>query len=283
MGALAGLLLGLGIVLAASAWGRPAPGRDVARPRRLEERLAQAGLDGVTPGRLIGACVSLGAVAGLLTTAVSQSWTIGLCFAAFAAYSPVALVGWRRRQRQDELRGAWPEAVDNLSSAVRAGLSLPEALTQLGTRGPESLRAPFARFGEDYRATGRFGESLDRLKASLADPVGDRVAESLRLARDVGGSDLGRLLRTLSTFLREDARTRAELEARQTWTVNAARLAVAAPWILLGLLALRPEAVRAYNSPEGFVLLVIGAGTCVAAYRMMLRIGRLPTEERVLR
>ena len=196
---------------------------------------------------------------------------------------PIALIGWRRRQRQDELRSAWPDAVDNLASAVRAGLSLPEALTQLGTRGPEPLRAAFNRFGEDYRASGRFGESLDALKQSLADPVGDRVAESLRLAREVGGSDLGKLLRTLSTFLREDARTRAELEARQTWTVNAARLAVAAPWILLGLLALRPEAVRAYNSPEGFFLLALGAGTCVVAYRMMLRIGRLPTEERVLR
>jgi tight adherence protein B len=283
VGALAGLLLGLGIVLGASAWTRPDPAPARPRHSRLEERLAQAGLDGVTPVRLVGACVGVGVTAGLLTTAVSASWTIGTCFAAFAAYSPVALVSWRRRQRQDELRLAWPDAVDNLGSAVRAGLSLPEALAQLGTRGPESLRPAFTRFGEDYRASGRFGESLDRLKVMLADPVGDRVAESLRLAREVGGSDLGRLLRTLSTFLREDARTRAELEARQTWTVNAARLAVAAPWILLGLLALRPEAVRAYNSPEGFVLLAFGAGTCVAAYRMMLRIGRLPTEERVLR
>jgi tight adherence protein B len=283
VGALTGLLLGLGSVLVVSAWNRPRAAPPRTRPRRLEEGLAQAGLDGVTPTRLLGACVGMGFTAGLLTTAISQSWTIGTCFAAFAAYAPVALVGWRRRQRQDELRSAWPDAVDNLASAVRAGLSLPEALTQLGSRGPESLRPAFTRFGEDYRATGRFGESLDRLKVMLADPVGDRVAESLRLARDVGGSDLGRLLRTLSTFLREDARTRSELEARQTWTVNAARLAVAAPWILLGLLALRPEAVRAYNSPEGLVLLALGAGTCVAAYRMMLRIGRLPTEERVLR
>ena len=53
------------------------------------------------------------------------------------------------------------------------------------------------------------------------------------MAREVGGTDLGRLLRTLSAFLREDARTRAELETRQGWTVNAARLAVAAPWIVL--------------------------------------------------
>jgi tight adherence protein B len=45
----------------------------------------------------------------------------------------------------------------------------------------------------------------------------------VRMAREVGGSDLGRLLRTLSSFLREDARTRAELETRQGWTVKTVR------------------------------------------------------------
>ena len=103
------------------------------------------------------------------------------------------------------------------------------------------------------------------------------------MARDVGGTDLGRLLRTLSAFLREDARTRAELETRQGWTVNAARLAVAAPWIILALLSLRPEAVDAYNTPQGLVVLAIGGGVCLIAYRVMVRIGRLPHEERVLR
>jgi tight adherence protein B len=283
VGALAGLLLGLGVVLVLSAWTHPQPAHVPPSRHRIEERLAQAGMVGVTPIRLLASCVAIGLVAGLVTLAVSQSWTITTCFAAFASYAPMGLVNWRRRQRQEELRSAWPDAVDNLASGVRAGLSLPEALAQLGVRGPDSLRPAFARFGEDYRASGRFGESLDRLKVTLADPVGDRVVESLRLAREVGGADLGRLLRTLSTFLREDARTRSELEARQTWTVNAARLAVAAPWILLGLLALRPEAVRAYNTPQGFALLAFGAGVCAVAYRLMLRIGRLPTEERVLR
>ncbi|HLZ36518.1 MAG TPA: type II secretion system F family protein [Mycobacteriales bacterium] len=177
----------------------------------------------------------------------------------------------------------WPEVFDNLASGVRAGLSLPEALTQVGVRGPETLRRPFVRFGEDYRATGRFTESVDRLKAGLADPVADRIIESLRMAREVGGSDLGRLLRTLSAFLREDARTRAELETRQGWTVNAARLALAAPWVLLGLLSLRPDAVAAYNSSAGVVVLVVGGVVSVTAYRIMVRIGRLPEERRVLR
>jgi tight adherence protein B len=103
------------------------------------------------------------------------------------------------------------------------------------------------------------------------------------MAREVGGSDLGRLLRTLSAFLREDARTRAELETRQGWTVNAARLAVAAPWIVLAMLSLRPQAVAAYDTATGLVVLAIGGATCLVAYRVMLRIGRLPDEERVLR
>ena len=154
----------------------------------------------------------------------------------------------------------WPEAVDNLASAVRAGLSLPEALTQLGARGPEQLRSPFRRFGEDYRANGRFGECLDRLKGALADPVGDRVVEALRMAREVGGTDLGRLLRTLSGFLREDARTRSELETRQGWTVNAARLALAAPWVLLLLLSTQPDAVQNYNTPAGTVVRCVRRG-----------------------
>ena len=92
----------------------------------------------------------------------------------------------------------WPEAVDHLASAVRAGLSLPEALTQLGARGPEPLRAAFDAFGRDYQATGRFSDCLDRLKQRLSDPVGDRVVEALRIAREVGGGDLGRMLRSLA-------------------------------------------------------------------------------------
>jgi tight adherence protein B len=58
---------------------------------------------------------------------------------------------------------------------------------------------------------------------------------------------------------------------------------VAAPWVVLGLLSLRPEAVAAYNTAAGSVVLVVGGSLCLIAYRVMLRIGRLPDEERVLR
>jgi tight adherence protein B len=160
---------------------------------------------------------------------------------------------------------------------------LPEAISAVAVRGPEQLRPAFRQFAADHRATGRFGDCLDRLKDSLADPTADRIIESMRVAREVGGTDLGRLLRTLSQFLREDARTRAELETRQGWTINAARLGLAAPWIVLGLLSLRPQTVAAYETGAGIAVLAIGAAVSFAAYRVMLRIARLPTEGRVLR
>ena len=285
MGVVLGLLLGAGLCLVWTAWWAPTPRtrRSDGWAARTQDLLVQAGATGVTPGGLVGASVVVGVVVALAGFVFTRSGTISLAFALLAGGIPAMLVRSRARRRRVALREVWPEVVDNLASGVRAGLSLPEAVAQLGERGPVELRPQFRAFASDFRASGRFSECLDALKARLADPVGDRIVEALRMTRDVGGTDLGRLLRTLSTFLREDARTRGELEARQSWTINAARLAVAGPWVVLALLATRPETAQAYDSVAGVAVLGLGAACCAVAYRLMIRIGRLPEETRVLR
>ena len=40
------------------------------------------------------------------------------------------------------------------------------------------MRPAFAGFASDYRATGSFGPSIERLAERLADPVADRVVEA---------------------------------------------------------------------------------------------------------
>ena len=249
----------------------------------LANVLMEAGLGSVSPGSLLTLSAVVGVFSWLLIYAISQSLVIAVFLGILGASTPIWVVRFRQRRRRAELRAVWPDAIEHLASGIRAGLSLAEAIEQLGVNGPEPLREPFREFARNYRVSGKFGDSLTRLKADLADPVGDRVVESLRLAREVGGQDLGRLLRTLASFLRDDARTRGELESRQSWTVNAARLAVAAPWMLLLLLSLRPEAVAAYDTTAGVVVLSAGAVVSVIAYRLMIRLGRLPIEERVLR
>lgn len=286
MGLLLGLFFGIGILLICWSFLSPRESKAATDGRlttRSRELLAAAGVEGVTPAAFIGACLLTGFVGFVLMFLVSAALPIGLVFGLMAGGLPVALLKSRARKRLSEFRELWPDVVDNIASAVRAGLSLSEALAQVGERGPLPLREPFRRFGADYASTGRFADSLDRLKARLADPVGDRVIEALRIAREVGGGDLGRLLRSLSSFLRDDARTRSELEARQSWSVNGARVAVAAPWLVLAMLSFQGDVIQRYNSPVGAVVIGVGAVVCVIAYRLMLRIGRLPEPERVLR
>ncbi|TLM85664.1 type II secretion system protein F [Pseudarthrobacter sp. NamE2] len=284
MAALLGLSTGAGLFLVWwSFWESPEQKRREKRPSRLGDLLTAAGVEKVSGGALAGTCLGVGLLVVLVFYAVSKSWPIAVCFGLFAGWLPITVLRWRAKRRTALLRQLWPDVVDHLRSAIRAGLPLPEALIQLGDKGPEELRPFFREFGADYRAGGQFDGSLNKLKHRLADPVADRIVEALRLTREVGGSDLGRLLGTLSEFLRESARTRSELEARQSWTINAARLAVAAPWIVMLLLATRPEAVQAYNSPVGAAVLLGGLVVSLVCYSIMLRIGALPQDERVLR
>lgn len=283
MGVAVGLGVGVGLLLIWSAFALPPSRRRIrSHEGAMQRLLARAGLSGVTQAGLIGLCLLAGIVVTAAVLLISRTLPVAAVFGLIAAYSPVAALNGRARRRQREFAEVWPEAVDNLTSGVRAGLSLPEALSGLAVRGPEPLRHAFAAFALDYQVTGRFGDSLDSLKQRLADPVGDRVVEGLRVARDVGGGELGRLLRALSAHLREDARTRSELEARQSWTINGARLAVAAPWLVLLLLAFQPEVIQRYSTPTGTAILLVGAGVCWLAYRLMMRIGRLPVERRIL-
>ncbi|WP_205474464.1 type II secretion system F family protein [Nocardioides sp. SYSU D00038] len=282
MGALVGLGVGIGLLLVWSAFTLPVERPAAPRDGWVRRLLAHAGLAEVSATGFVLLCAGCGVGAAFVIQAVSGTPPVALAFGAMGAWTPVAVVSARARRRQRELAEVWPDAVDNLASAVRAGMSLPDALAALGVRGPEALRPAFAAFALDYQVTGRFTDCLDRLKATLADPVGDRVVEGLRVAREVGGGELGRLLRNLSGYLRDDARTRSELESRQAWTVNGARLAVASPWLVLLFMSFQSEVIRRYASPGGVLVLAVGAGLCLVAYRMMMRIGRLPTERRIL-
>ncbi|SNC72016.1 tight adherence protein B [Kytococcus aerolatus] len=285
-GMLLGALTGLGLALVwDSCWPR-APRAPRLRPSwsdRVRDDLAVARWAGLTPWGLVAMTAGLGLVVLVLTVGVTGVLPVGLCFGLIAAVLPWAALSQTAARRRSRLRDAWPDCVDHVASAVRAGMALPEALAQLAVRGPEELRPAFAGFAHDYRATGRFHVSLDALRDRLADPVADRLVESLRIAREVGGSDLGVVLRTLSAFLREEAQTRAEIEARQSWTVNAARLGLAAPWIVLAMLATRGDSLTAYGTPTGAAVLLGGGVISVGAYLLMLRLGRLPRPERVLR
>ncbi|MDQ1548060.1 MAG: tight adherence protein [Actinomycetota bacterium] len=278
-----GLLLGIGLLLAASPilW----PGTDSESPRtsaatRAHELLVQAGMGRVGLGTVAVVSILLGVAAAALVFALVPVVAVAGAAGILVLCLPAAVVVWRARVQRRATRVVWPDVVDHLVSAVRSGLALPDSVVTLAHSGPPITRAAFAEFERDYRMTGGFADSLDRLKDRLADPVADRIIETLRMSREVGGNELTTVLRNLAAYLRQEAAIRSEIEARQSWIVNAARLGVAAPWVVLLLLSTRPEAAQAYNSPAGIAVIIVGLGLSVVAYRLMIGIGRLPEERR---
>jgi tight adherence protein B len=176
----------------------------------------------------------------------------------------------------------WPDVVDDLASAIRAGLSLPQAVIELCNSGPEQLRPAFQLCRDQYQATGDFNAGLNLIAKNLEDPQADKFVASLQIAHEVGGADLGVLLRTLSEVMREELVLRGEIVARQSWTINGAKLAVAAPWVTALVLSTRDSAANVYMSASGIRMLVICAVVSVLAYLAMMKIAELPTEKRLL-
>jgi tight adherence protein B len=280
LGAALGLALGCGLLLVTVAVTTPRR-RALRNSGRLTRLLDEAGMPRATVAGLVATSAASALVVGVIAVAILALPVMGLIGAALGSALPLLVVRRRAARRRRDLQRAWPDAVDVLVSGVRAGVALPEATAALSVSGPEPMRPAFGAFAVEYRATGSFATALDVLQAELADPVADRVVASLRLARDVGGSELGILLRTLSAMLRDESQTRSEIEGRQSWTVAAARMAVAAPWLTLALLCTRPEAVHAFASTAGACVLGIAAVLSVVAYGAMRRIGRLASDERV--
>lgn len=282
MTVLLGIVLAAGVVLVASPWLWPA-GSGAPRARRRGAAaglLEAAGFSQVSPHVLVVGCIACGVVAAATAWLVTAIPVLGLLALVAGAAAPVV---WLRGRRASLIRGRralWPDVCDLLIASVRAGMALPDAVSSLADSAPPPLRPAFARFARDMAASGHFSSSIDRLKATLADPLADRIVETLRMSRQVGGTELVPVLRALAASVRADAALRGEVESRQSWTKGAAILGVVAPWGILGLLALRPEGAQAYSSPLGVVVIIAGAIISVVAYRLMVRVGRLPEPRR---
>jgi tight adherence protein B len=283
MSVILGAALGVGLLLAVSPLLWPTRGEaNRARPRRsvFADELALAGVPGAPVVVVVVVAAVLAAVGASLAHAVFAVPVLTAVGGVLGGLLLPVVVRSRANRRRSANRAIWPDVVDHLVASVRAGMSLPDSIGALAELGPAVTRTAFASFDDEYRRTGDFGHAVDSLKARLADPTADRILETLRMAREVGGTDLTAVLRGLSTYLREDATLRAEVRARQSWIRNAARLGVAAPWLLLLVLASRPETLQAYDSAAGSALILCGVGVTLVAYRLMIGLGRLPEERR---
>ena len=259
---------------------RPPNRARIAALSRLHEQLNQAGLAQMSATTALVSWAAAVVVATAVVVIVIPIPALMPLVVVAGAIAGRAVLSGRIQARQRRLRRAWPGIVDHLRQAVRSGASIAEAVVAAAAHVPPELQAAFDRFAERFEAGELVDVALEQMKEELADPVADRIVESLRMAHEVGGRELPAVLQSLQESVRADISVREDALAKQSWIRAASRLGVAAPWLVLLVLSGRPETITAYNSVLGGLIIVVGAVVSVIAFRMMNRLGRLPVEQR---
>ncbi|MEY4102064.1 MAG: hypothetical protein RIR88_198 [Actinomycetota bacterium] len=282
---LVGALAGLGIffIVSVRLWPRRAPFVAKKRPSVWGVSISRAAAQvGISAWMFFTVQLVVGLLSALVVFGLTGVPSLGLVVGIAGGAIPWMVAAARSASSQKALRLVWPDVVDSLVASIRSGANGPEALTSLQVSHESRIAKPAAEFARNYRLTANFERSLDILKASWGTAPSDRIAETLRLARELGSSETTTVLMALGSHLRSESAVRQELEARQGWIKVAARIGLVAPWIVLFLLSTRSEAAAAYNSAAGWFVIAIGAGVSVVAYRVMTGIGQLRSEARWL-
>lgn len=283
---LAALSTGVAAYLAVGYVLGSAPARRLRRPRGGEASrgqlwLTQAGVR-LTPRQFWLASSAVGAVAFVLLSLATATPAVALVPSVGAALAPRAYFARQRARRLREVTEAWPDGLREIKAAVTAGMSLPQALSALAHSGPPALQRAFGRFPPLVRVLG-VTPALELIKAELADPTSDRVLEVLILAHERGGPVVGDLLSDLAEATTDDLKIAEEIATAGLEHKLNARAVFVLPWLVLASLTAAPGHFRVfYQSPTGFLVVVVGAVLSLLGVAMTSRLGRGPAEERVL-
>ena len=183
--------------------------------------------------------------------------------------------------RAAALTRALPEAIEALQSALVAGLDVPEAISELASLGPKVLRPAFSSVSSALERGYSLEFCLVSLKNWFSLAAADQLIELLILSGSQGGQGLTSMLGELSSNLRAEQKLSGELAAKQGWVAATAKLALLAPWVIVGLLSIRPENAAFYNSQSGAAVLLCGLVLCLIAYIAIRSFAILPKFSRV--
>jgi tight adherence protein B len=284
------LLAGYGVYLhytsTAHGWRglRVGPERPASRRPRpaVREWLAQAGLGDVAPAEFAGVVATLFVLATAVAFALFGGALPALAVGAFAATFPVAAYRNRRRNRRDRAREAWPGMIEEIRLLTGTlGRPVPQALLEVGLRGPVELRPGFAAAQREWLLSTDFERTVAVLKSRLADATADAACETLLVAHQVGGTDLARRLDALVEDRTADVQGRKDARARQAGVRFARRFTLVVPlgMALAGLSI--GDGRAAYSTLSGQLVALVGVLLTGACWVWAGRVMRLPEEERV--
>jgi tight adherence protein B len=205
-----------------------------------------------------------------------------LAVAAAVASTPAVGLRSRRRARRAAAQEAWPRMIEEVRIQTGSlGRSVPQALLEVGRRGPPELRPDFEAAAREWLVSTDFARTVAVLKDRLADPTADATCETLLVAHEVGGSDLDARLRRLAEDRVHDVQARRDARAEQAGARFARAFVLVVPLGMAAAGASLGEGREAYRTGAGQVAVLVALALVGACWAWAGAIMRLPEPERV--
>jgi tight adherence protein B len=191
-----------------------------------------------------------------------------------AAAFEYELLVQQANRRQKLIGQAWPIVLESLESAATSGMSILESLRDLAESEQLSVSREFANCCAEIDSGIGISLALTNLKHSLSNPAADFTIELLKTTHEFGSAGYVSAIKNQSSALRLASNLESEIAAKQGWVVGTAKLAVAAPWLIVGVLSFRQENAQLYSSMAGTSLLLLGLVASAFALHLVYRIGQ---------
>jgi tight adherence protein B len=246
--------------------------RRSARVSAIQEALLQAGMK-FRAGNFLVLCLLCGALAGVAAFIGGRNPAIAWAALIIGAFLPYAFVSYRRQKRFEKIEELFPEAIDTLARAVRAGHAFTTALEMISNEISEPLAGEFRKLYEEQKFGMPVRDALMNLTERV--PLVDVkfFVTAVMLQRETGGN-LAEILDNLSYVIRERFKIQRQVRVHTAQgRLTMALLMAMPPAVVAILLVFSPDFVRPlFYDPIGHALLVVSIALQTIGYFVIRKI-----------
>ena len=245
------------------------------RVSAIQDSLLQAGMK-FRAGNFLVLCLVCGGVAGFAALLWSRNPAIAWVALVLGAFLPYSLVSYRRQKRFEEIEALFPEAIDTLARAVRAGHAFTTALEMISNEVSEPLAGEFRQLYEEQKFGMPVRDALMNLTERI--PLVDVkfFVTAVMLQRETGGN-LAEILDNLSYVIRERFKIQRQVRVHTAQGRLTMALLMGMPPTVVAILAVfSPEFVRPlFYDPIGHTLLVASIALQTIGYFVIRKIVKI--------
>ncbi|MGJ9426445.1 type II secretion system F family protein [Nesterenkonia halotolerans] len=204
--------------------------------------------------------VIVGSVVGLALGLVLSGVLLGILFAAVVPVGARVILSLRISKRQKQFAEQLDDSLQLMASNLRAGHSLPQALSSVAKEAESPTSDEFVRIVNETRVGRDLGVALDMTAARMASDDFSWIAQAIAINREVGGN-LAEVLDGVADTIRERNEIRRQVATLSAEGRLSALILIVLPFGLGGFLMLtNPSYLAPFTeSLLGYGLMILGA------------------------